>query len=125
MLRRDPERNLPRLVQDLSTLPGREAVAQLGPDRDAMVQFLLACRSGRGWRNDQRPPTDVAADVRQPTLVVASRFDKSVAAKHPRQLAAALSRARLVEVDTPTHILWLGRGAEQTRAAIADFLADD
>ena len=124
MLRRDPEANLPRLVADLSTLPGGEVVERLGPDRAAMVEFLLTCRSSRGFLNDLRPPTDVTARVRQPTLVVASRYDGSVAPDHPRRLIETLPNARLVEVDTPTHILWLGHGAEQTRAAITQFLAD-
>ena len=48
MLRRDPDRALPRLVADLSTLPGAEVVERLGPDRDAMVEFLLSCRSAWG-----------------------------------------------------------------------------
>lgn len=122
MLRRDPNRNLPKLVKDLSLLPGPDAVQRLGSDREAMVEFLLTCRSSRGFLNDLRSPTDVTADVRQPALVVASRYDRSVAAEHPRHLVATLPQARLVEVETPTHILWLGQGAEQTRAAIRDFL---
>ena len=124
MLRRDPDRALPRLVEDLSTLPGAEVVERLGPDRDAMVEFLLSCRSSLGFMNDLRSPTDVAPDVRQPALVVASRYDGAVAAEHPRHLVATLPRARLVDVDTPTHVLWLGQGAEQTRAAITEFLTD-
>jgi pimeloyl-ACP methyl ester carboxylesterase len=125
MLRSDPDRHLPRLVEDLSTLRGAEIVQRLGSDRAAMVQFLLSCRSRRGWLNDLRPPTDVTADVSQPTLVVASRYDGSVAAEHSEHLVATLPDARLVEVDTPTHILWLGQGAEQTRAAMTEFLAED
>ena len=123
LLRRDPDRNLPRLVRNLSLLSGPEVVERLGPDRDTMVQFLLTCRSSQGFLNDLRPPTDITAEVRQPTLVVASRNDGSVDAEHPRHLAATLPRARLVEVDTPTHILWLGEGADQTRNAVSDFLA--
>ncbi len=124
LLRRDPARNLPKLVKDLSLLPGPEAVERLGSDRKAMVDFLLTCRSSRGFLNDLHPPTEVTADVRQPALVVASRYDGSVAAEHPERLAETLPNARLVEVNTPTHILWLGQGAEQTRAAITQFLAD-
>ena len=83
MLRRDPDRALPRLVEDLSTLPATEMVARIGPDRDAMVEFLLSCRSSRGFVNDLRSPTDVTPDVRQPTLVVASRNDGAVVASTP------------------------------------------
>jgi pimeloyl-ACP methyl ester carboxylesterase len=122
LLRRDPDRYLPLVVGDLSTLPGAEVVERLGPDRDAMVAFLLTCRSGHGFWVDLRPPTDVAADVRQPTLVLASRFDGSVGMEHPEHLVATVPNARLVEVGTPSHLLWLGEGAEETRSALTDFI---
>ena len=55
LLRRDPARNLPKLVKDLSLLPGPEAVERLGSDRKAMVDFLLTCRSSRGFLNRPAP----------------------------------------------------------------------
>jgi pimeloyl-ACP methyl ester carboxylesterase len=75
LLRRNPDRYLPRLMAELSTLPGNEVVERLGPDRAAAAEFLLSCRSGHGFWIDLGPPTDVAADVRQPTLILASRND--------------------------------------------------
>jgi pimeloyl-ACP methyl ester carboxylesterase len=122
MLRRDPDRYLPRIVRDLSTLPQVEAAERLGPDRAATVEFLLTCRSGQGFWIDLRPPTDVTIDVRQPVLVLASRNDGSVGMEHPEHLVATLPSARLVEVGTPSHLLWLGEGADKTRSAITDFL---
>ena len=122
LLRRDPDRYLPRIVRDLSTLPGTQVVERLGPDRAATVEFLLTCRSGQGFWIDLRPPTDVAADVRQPALVLASRNDGSVGMEHPEHLVATLPHARLVEVGTPSHLLWLGESADETRSAITDFL---
>jgi pimeloyl-ACP methyl ester carboxylesterase len=122
LLRRDPDRYLPRVVADLSTLPGTEVVERLGPDRAAMIEFLLTCRSRQGFWIDLRPPTDVTADVRQPTLILASRQDGSVGMEHPEHLAATVPHARLVEVRTPSHLLWLGEGADETRDATTDFL---
>jgi pimeloyl-ACP methyl ester carboxylesterase len=122
LLRRDPDRYLPRVVADLSTLPGTDVVERLGRDRAATIEFLLSCRSGHGFWIDLRPPTDVAADVRQPTLILASRQDGSVSMEHPEHLAATVPHARLVEVVTPSHLLWLGEGAEGTRSALTDFI---
>ena len=88
-----------------------------------MVQFLLSCRSGRGFCVDLRPPTDVSAQVRQPTLVLASPNDGSVdLVRHPQHLADTLADARLVEVPTPCHLLWLGEGSDRTAAALGEFL---
>ena len=124
LLRRNPDKYLPRLVGDLSTLPGTEVVRRLGADRAATAEFLLSCRSDLGFALDLRPPTDVTADVRQPVLVLASRLDGSVAVEHPEHLAGSLADARLVEVGTPSHLLWLGENAGQTRSAITEFLAN-
>ncbi len=123
LLRRDPARYLPALVRRLSTLPGPEAVRRLGDDRQRLVDFLLACRSGRGYRNDMTLARDVTEAVRQPVLVLGTRYDAAVGFEHARRLAADLSHATLVEVGTPTHLLWLGENAGRTAAAIGQFLA--
>jgi pimeloyl-ACP methyl ester carboxylesterase len=122
LLRRDPGRYLPRLVADLSTLPGDEVVRRLGVDRQRAVEFLLTCRSGSGFMIDLRPPTDVTDRVTQPVLVLGSRNDGSVSWEHPARLAATLSRAQLTDVPTPSHLLWLGEGSDQTAVAIRQFL---
>ncbi len=122
LLRRDPQGALPRVVGDLTTLPAAEAVRRLGSDRERMIEFLLSCRSGSGFALDLRPPTDVTARVAQPTLILATRTDGSVGWEHPARLADALVDARLVEVSSPTHVLWLGDGADETAAAVTAFL---
>ncbi len=122
LLRRDPARYLPRLIADLSILPGQEVVARLGGDRQLAIDFLLSCRSGEGFMIDLRPPTDVTAQVAQPVLILATRSDGSVGWEHPAHLAATLAHADLIEVGTPSHLLWLGEGSDQTTRAISGFL---
>lgn len=124
LLRRDPDRYLPRLITSLSTLPGPEAVRRLGPDAAAAVEFLLSCRSGRGFTVDLSAATDVCADVGQPVLILATRRDGAVSYDHPERLAAALPDARLVELDAPSHLLWLGDTARTTRDQICAFLRE-
>jgi hypothetical protein len=41
---------------------------------------------------------------------------------HAEHLAATMRHATLVEVDTPTHLLWLGEGSDHTAAAIQSFM---
>lgn len=124
LLRRDPQRHLPGLIASLSTLPGPEVVRSLGADRERAIDFLLSCRSGRGFLNDLKPPTDVCADVTQPTLILATPHDGAVSLDHARRLAEHVRHARLVEVPTASHLLWLGEGSAETARAIRDFLAD-
>jgi pimeloyl-ACP methyl ester carboxylesterase len=121
-LRRDPDRFLPVAMGSLTTLPPGQAVERLGSDRDAAIDFLLSCQAGRGFMLDLRPPTDISADVRQPTLILATHLDGSVGLEHPEHLVAALPDARLVDVGTPSHLLWLGEGSERTRQEVQSFL---
>jgi len=122
MLRRDPDKHLPGIVANLTTLDGHEAVRRLGSDAAKITDFLLRCQSGRGFVADLRPPADVTDDVGQPTLVLATRNDGAVSFDHAEHLAATVQHANLVEVDTPTHLLWLGQGSDRTAAAVQSFL---
>jgi pimeloyl-ACP methyl ester carboxylesterase len=122
LLRKDPDKHLPGVVANLTTLDGQEAVRRLGPDVGKMTEFLLRCQSSRGFLADLRAPTDVTDRVAQPTLILASRNDGAVGFDHAEHLAATMRHATLVEVDTPTHLLWLGAGSDHTAAAIHSFL---
>jgi hypothetical protein len=62
------------------------------------------------------------SDVAQPTLILATRFDGAVSFDHAEYLFAMLPDATLIEVGTPSHLLWLGEGSARTAAAITSFI---
>jgi pimeloyl-ACP methyl ester carboxylesterase len=109
-------------MSGLSTLAPEEVVERLGTDHDEAIDFLLNCQARQGFMLDLRRPTDISADVRQPTLLLATHLDGSVGLEHPEHLAATLPDARLVDVGTPSHLLWLGEGSERTRQEVQTFL---
>ena len=113
---------LPAAVRGLTTLPPHEALRRLGGDLDDLVRFLASCRSDRGFFTDLRPPVDVMIDVVQPTLVLATRNDAAVGFDHPERLAGGLRRGRLREIDSPSHLLWLGDGWRRVQLAMTSFL---
>jgi pimeloyl-ACP methyl ester carboxylesterase len=115
--------HLPGIVANLTTLTGKTAVHRLGEDVGKITKFLLCCQSGRGFLVDLRAPTDVSGDVPQPTLILATRNDGAVGFEHAENLAANVPNGTLSEVDTPTHLIWMGEGSERTAAAITSFLA--
>jgi hypothetical protein len=78
------------------------------------VQSGLPGRSSRPDRCQRRRRT---ADV---DLGHAQR--RGVRFDHAETLAATLRHVTLVEVDTPTHLLWLGEGSDRTAAAILSFI---
>jgi pimeloyl-ACP methyl ester carboxylesterase len=122
LLRRDPQKYLAGILENLTTLDGEVAVRQLGADVGKVIEFLLCCQSGRGFLIDLRAPTDVTCDVAQPTLILATRNDGAVSFDHAQYLAATLPDPTLVEVHTPIHLLWLGEGSDRTNAAIQSFI---
>jgi pimeloyl-ACP methyl ester carboxylesterase len=117
-----PDVILPSAVRDLTTLAPAEALRRMGGDLDELVRFLAGCGSGRGFATDLRPPTDVAADVSQPVLLLATRSDGSVDFGHAERLAGQLPAARLVDVDAATHLLWLGDRAGTVSRTVRGFL---
>jgi pimeloyl-ACP methyl ester carboxylesterase len=64
----------------------------------------------------------VTSVVEQPTLILATRNDGAVSFHHALYLAATLPNSSLVEIDVPTHLLWLGEGSDRTASAIESFL---
>lgn len=122
LLRNRPDVILPTAVRALTTLPPHESLRRMGGDLDDLVRFLASCGSDRGFGTDMRPPVDVTADVSQRTLVLATRNDGSVSFDHPERLAAVIRHGQLVELDCPSHLLWLGDGWRRVRMAVAGFL---
>jgi pimeloyl-ACP methyl ester carboxylesterase len=59
-----------------------------------------------------------------PTLITASRHDRGVAFAHAQDFAASIPGARLVELDSPTHLFWIGPHADAARRTVQDFLTD-
>jgi pimeloyl-ACP methyl ester carboxylesterase len=80
-------------------------------------------RSGHGFVNDLRPTPDVTADVRQPTLVIASPHDAAVPYAHARSLAAAIQHAELVTSQAGSHFIWFSGDYPQVADRIRGFLA--
>ena len=82
----------------------------------------------RPRRHQGRPDTDAVrrqalSAVRCATLVTASRHDRGVDFATAQSFAAAIPGAVLVELDAPSHLLWLGPGQERLRSVVRDFLA--
>ncbi|MFK0009465.1 alpha/beta fold hydrolase [Paenarthrobacter sp. NPDC090520] len=120
------------MMAQLSRLPRRTLMGMLAPaDKAEARRFFGTMRSDRGFTNDlrQAKPERSASrralitGVRCPTLVTASHLDAGVAFEHARDLASRLPNATLVELDSPSHLLWIGPGKEKAAQAIRQFLS--
>ncbi|QFG24123.1 alpha/beta fold hydrolase [Actinomadura sp. WMMB 499] len=132
LARRAPGLALRLLLPDLTSRPTGEVLSGLGDaDRNVLLGLFGRMRSGSGFRNDVRVMAApdgarraAAAEVRRPTLVIASRDDGSVPYSHALSLAEAIPDARLVTSGASSHMIWLGDGYRDVAAAITAFLAE-
>ncbi|WP_155342598.1 alpha/beta fold hydrolase [Acrocarpospora pleiomorpha] len=125
-IRLAPEPALRLLTRDLSLLPAGQVLAGLTPaDRATLTHLYVSMRSGRGFVADMLPVADCTADVGQPTLIIATRNDRSVPFAHAQSLAAAISRAELVESRADSHMIWFSPDYPAIAAKIRAFLLTD
>lgn len=131
MVRTDP--GLRRMMARLSKLPVEDWWEQLSTaDRDDARAVFQTMRSDSGFVNDLRQgrPRSAAArhsamdKVRCPTLVTGSPHDRGVSFAHAQNFASAIPKAVLVELDSPSHIFWIGPGREHVTSVLRSFLTE-
>lgn len=127
------EAGLRTLCASLSTLPARRWWPSWSPeDREQARTLFRTMASGRGFANDLRQARADSSGYRRwllqrvacPTLITATRHDGGVAFAHAEDFAASIPSARLVELDSPNHLFWIGRHTEAAQRAVLDFLND-
>jgi pimeloyl-ACP methyl ester carboxylesterase len=125
------EAGLRALCASLSTLPtGGWWPSWSQEDREQARRLFQTMASSRGFANDVRQADARSSGYRRwqlqrvacPTLITGSRHDGGVAFAHAEDFAANIPGARLVELDSPTHLFWIGPHAEAARQAVQDFL---
>ncbi|WP_285102554.1 alpha/beta hydrolase [Promicromonospora sp. MEB111] len=117
----------------LSRLPASAWWPTWSPeDRGRARAAFLAMGSGSGFAADLRqgrPDDDGARHtllrrVSCPTLVTGSRHDGGVDFAHALDLAEHIDDARLAELDSPTHLFWVGPHAAQVHRAVQGFMSE-
>jgi len=119
------------MMARLSTLPVEDWWEQLSPaDRDEARALFLRMRSDSGFVNDLRQGQqrwaaarrEAVSNVRCPTLVTGSRHDRGVAFAHAEDFANTIPDADLVELDSPSHIFWIGPGRARLVSIVGSFI---
>ena len=124
---------LRRMMARLSTLPASDWWEQLSPTDRSEARSLFQCmRSDSGFLIDLRQgrATQTAARrrallaVRCPTLVTGSPHDRGVSFAHAIDIANTIPDAVLIELDSPSHLFWVGSGKEELTSIVGSFLDD-
>jgi pimeloyl-ACP methyl ester carboxylesterase len=119
------------LMGRLSTLPLEDWWARLSAEDRAEARALFQLMgSDHGFVNDLRQGRSTGAEVRLdalstircPTLVTGSRHDRGVRFAHAEDLANVIPGAVLVELDSPSHIFWIGPGRAPLTSIVQSFI---
>jgi pimeloyl-ACP methyl ester carboxylesterase len=119
------------MMARLSLLPAQGWWDQLtSEDKNEARLLFRQMRSDSGFANDLRQGSmqgaasrrGAIAAVRCPTLVTGSRHDRGVAFAHAEDFARTIPGAVLLELDSPSHIFWIGPGSERLATIVGAFL---
>jgi pimeloyl-ACP methyl ester carboxylesterase len=125
------DEGLRRMMARLSTLPIDDWWDQLAiSERDQVRALFQTMGSDYGFAMDLRQGRrDLDAHRRHalstvpcPALVTGSRHDRGVSFRHADDLADAIPDSTLVELDSPSHLFWIGPGRDSLVATLRSFL---
>jgi pimeloyl-ACP methyl ester carboxylesterase len=124
---------LRRMMARLSNLPVEDWWDRLtADDRDEARALFQSMRSDSGFVNDLRHAggresaarRSALVAVRCRTLVTGSPHDRGVAFAHAQEFADVIPTAILAELDSPSHLFWIGPGRNDLIAIVRSFLGE-
>jgi pimeloyl-ACP methyl ester carboxylesterase len=121
------------MMARLSKLPVQDWWEQLSAaDRDQARALFQCMRSDSGFVNDLRhgqarwaaARLEALSNIPCPTLVTGSPHDRGVSFAHAKDLANNIPGANLVELDSPSHIFWIGPGRARLVSIVRSFIEE-
>ncbi len=123
MLRKNPMALARRVISSLTILDAGKVVRDFTKEQQQEVTDLFAhMNSGSGFLNDIRTASNDATDVMVPTLIIHSKYDKSVPLSHPRLLAKQIKGAELYLSEAESHLIWFSPHYPEIQDVMDDFL---
>lgn len=119
-----PQAALKTMLKSLSTLDPDQILKAMSPEQQqAMLRFLLACRSGSGFLHDIHHQCGDLHRIVAPTLIITSRYDGSIDASHGHYAATHIPHATSFVSEAESHLLWFSSHNAKVEEAMRDFFA--
>lgn len=117
------------MIPSFSKLPKEKVLPLIsGEDRRQFKNMIDRQRSGHGFLIDleqsRHDLTSELASIRCPALIMHSIHDASVPLEHARLAYGTIPNARLCELDSWGHLIWLGAGTDVMCGQLLSFLDD-
>ena len=111
------------LVRALTVLDIDEVLKRMSQADLAFIKHMIqTSRSGTGFLNDIEHRLDDLSGISAPTLAMYSPYDKSVRPQNAKRVAAEVASCELYEIPSDTHLLWIGKYANDVWQKRLDFL---
>jgi len=112
MLKLFPKMMIKALLHDLTVLDVDEVIKRMTEDELTFIKRMLqTSRSGTGFMNDIEHRVDNLVAITRPVLAMYSPNDKTVSPKNARRVASEVASCELYEVPSDTHLIWIGKSA--------------
>jgi pimeloyl-ACP methyl ester carboxylesterase len=122
-LNRNPRAAVKMMLANMTTLEPKAVVNIYSEQQlQALIEVFGAMSSGNGFMADMKVREDNATDVKVPTLIVHSNYDKTVPLSHPHLLAQEIQQARLYLTEAESHLIWFSSHYLETKKVMDDFL---
>ena len=123
MLKLFPAAMIKALMHDLTILDVDEVIKRMSPgDLDFIKRMIQTSQSGTGFMNDIEHRVDNLAVITKPVLVMYSPNDKTVSPKNAYRVASEVATCELYEVPSDTHLIWIGKSANDVWQKRLSFL---
>lgn len=101
------------LMHDLTCLDVDQVVRRMSAEDLAFVKrMILTSRSGTGFVNDIEHKVENLAAISCPVLVMYSPNDKTVSPRNALRVAREVPTCELYETSSDTHLIWIGKSAQ-------------
>ena len=123
LLRLFPTVMIKALMHDLTVLDVNTVINRMSQDDLAFVKRMIqASRSGTGFINDIEHKVENLAVIQKPVLVMYSPNDRTVSPKNAMRVAREVATCELYEVPSDTHLIWIGKSANDVWQKRLSFL---
>jgi pimeloyl-ACP methyl ester carboxylesterase len=112
-LRLSPRVMLKAMLGGLTTLNPEDVLRRMSQEDSAFfTRMLQSMRSGTGFLNDVEHRVDNLHTIHVPVLAIYSPHDRNVPPNNAQRIAREIARSELYETPADTHLIWIGRYAE-------------
>ncbi|HET9412199.1 MAG TPA: alpha/beta hydrolase [Candidatus Saccharimonadales bacterium] len=123
ILKASPRAGLKMMLGNMSTLNPDDVIDSLSKGQtDGLINIFAHLQSGKGFMNDLAQTSGSAKDVHVPTLIIHSKYDKSVSLEHAKKLHSEIAGSRLFITTAESHMIWFSTQYDQIQKEMGAFL---